>query len=566
MAGINEKEFIDELVFCLQEEDIVKAKALLQFASDANVNTDVQTRALQELAKGPEKVVFPLLEYLTRITITDPGIQEALYDLILDKAYGNTELVIHYITKNEKKTRILFLRAAGDLMLTEAGKTVKTIISSETDADILSEAAHALGSMRLADGLSVMADLFDHPDTGVKQAAISAISRIGGKEAIDMLIHNLGTDETFIKLAVEAIADIQDMYALEHLTGLLNSSETIIRDTAIDALMKLGAKSVPILTRSFQNADADYLVHLITTLGYIGDPAAIPAILDIINSQPPDANIRQAAYEAMERIPSPKTAICLAQGLQDPVESVRMSAARAVDKNLSKALVAGLKNIIRPGSGESQNVVAALIDSESSNIFNFLVQEESFMDLAKEHVTQKADPLSRKNFLKHMTGIGQAGFVTQVGDMIEKDSQQPDSIQQDKKIQIFVVDDSKMMLRLYQNKLTSLGFTPTLFHRPEDAIPEIIAQKPDLVITDLNMPNISGLELTREIRRKFSRTDMPVLMITTQSDFIEEKEGDIHIDDSVLTRSGINKIVHKPFTDEAFQAAVHQFIKPEPSA
>ena len=49
----------------------------------------------------------------------------------------------------------------------------------------------------------------------------------------------------------------------------------------------------------------------------------------------------------MERIPSPKTAISLAQGLQDPVEAVRMSAARAVDMNLSKPLIAGLKNIVR---------------------------------------------------------------------------------------------------------------------------------------------------------------------------------------------------------------------------
>ncbi len=123
------------------------------------------------------------------------------------------------------------------------------------------------------------------------------------------------------------------------------------------------------------------------------------------------------------------------------------------------------------------------------------------------------------------------------------------------------MDDSKMMLKLYQNKLSALGYTPTTFFRPEDAIPQIIQEKPDLVITDLNMPNISGLELTREIRRKFNRTDLPVLMITTQSDFVEEKEGDIRIDDSVLTKSGINKILHKPFTDEDFKKAVLSFLK-----
>ena len=68
------------------------------------------------------------------------------------------------------------------------------------------------------------------------------------------------------------------------LTSFLSSPVTLIRDTAIDQLMKLGSKATPILTRAFKNAEADYLVHLITTLGYINDPAAIPSILNIINT------------------------------------------------------------------------------------------------------------------------------------------------------------------------------------------------------------------------------------------------------------------------------------------
>jgi len=117
MSTINPKNFMDELIFCLKEEDNIKAKALLQFASDADVDPDVQRKALIELAKGPERIVFPLLEYLTKIDISNPKIQESLYELILDKAWGNTDLVIEYISRSEKKARLLFLKAAGDLLL-----------------------------------------------------------------------------------------------------------------------------------------------------------------------------------------------------------------------------------------------------------------------------------------------------------------------------------------------------------------------------------------------------------------------------------------------------------------
>ena len=64
----------------------------------------------------------------------------------------------------------------------------------------------------------------------------------------------------------------------------------------------------------------------------------------------------------------------------------------------------------------------------------------------------------------------------------------------------------------------------------------ILSEKPDLVITDLNMPNISGLELTMEIRRKFTRPDLPILMITTQSDFVEEKDGDVDVSEALLKK------------------------------
>ncbi|MFH2090994.1 MAG: HEAT repeat domain-containing protein [Pseudomonadota bacterium] len=555
MSGINAKEFIDELVFCIKEEDIVKAKALLQFASDSDVDADVQRKALIELAKGPEKIVFPLLEYLVKIDISDPKVQESLYELILDKAFGNTDLVIKYITQNEKKARLLFLKAAGELQLAQTAPTLSKIIADDKDTDILIAAITSLGNLRLADALSTFSRIAGHPDKKVKQAAIFAISETGGNAAANQLLNFIGDNEEINKFAVEALAEMQDLYSLDKLASLLSSKSTIVRDTAIDQLMKLGTKSTPILTKAFQNAEADYLVHLVTTLGYIGDPAAVTPILDIINTQPGDANIRQAAYEAMERIPSPKTAIALVQGLQDPVEAVRMSAARAIDKNLSKVLVAGLRNVVREGSDDAKNAVAALIDSDASNIFNFLVEEEAFMALAEPHIVQKADSETRKAFLKHMGSIGQKEFAKNISQKIA-DQGEPEA----KEIQIFVVDDSKMMLKLYQNKLTVKGFKPTLFDRPEEAIPQIIKLRPNLVITDLNMPNISGIELTREIRKKFGRQDLPILMITTQSDFVEENDTDIKIDDSVLTKSGINKILHKPFKDQDFYDAIGQFI------
>jgi CheY-like chemotaxis protein len=556
MSGINAQDFINELIFCLNEKDTVKAKALLQFASDANVDVKVQQKALAELAKGPEDVVFPLLEYLTKIEISDTQIQESLYDLILDKAYGNTNLVIEYITNNEKKTRIQFIRAAGDLFLEETIPVMIQVIQGETDPEIVIPAINSLAVFRKPEHMEIFSSFTSNSDPDIIKAAIFAIGALPNPQAADTLVSFLCEDEIINKLVVQALADKQELYDLEQITLLLSSPVTIIRDTAIDELINMGQKATPLLTKAFQNAEADYMVHLITTLGYIADQSAIPAIINIINTLPKDANIRQAAYEAMERIPSPRTAICLVQGLQDPEESVRMSAARAIDKNLSKPLVAGLKNIVREKSPEAVSTVSALIDTDATNIFNFLMGEESFKELAGDHITQKASPATRKAFLKNMASIGQLDFAKEVAAKITKTNQPEAS----SSLKIVVVDDSKMMLKLYQNKLSALGLTCEIYHRPEEAVKRILSEKPDLVITDLNMPNISGLELTMEIRRKYTRTEMPILMITTQSDFVEEKKGKMNVNAPLLKKTGINRILHKPFSDNDFKESVFNLL------
>jgi CheY-like chemotaxis protein/HEAT repeat protein len=553
--GMDEKAFIDELIFCLKEQDIIKAKALLQFASDTDASVAVQQKAMAELARGPDKTVYPLLNYLTSLQISNLQVQESIYELILDKSYGNTDLVIQYIADKENSARHLFIKAAGDLLLTRTRPALEKILTTETDPHILAAAVQSLGNLRIPQALPAIAAMAKHTDKTVKRTAIFAISETGGTDGVDLLLGFMGKDGETNKLAVEALADIQDLYALEKLTALLDSDETIIRDTAIDQLIRLGKKATPLLTRACENARADYMVHLITTLGHIKDSAAIAPILTIINTQPRDANIRQAAYEAMERIPSPRTAICLAQGLQDPVETVRMSAARAIEATLSKPLVAGLKNIIRTESEEAQKAVAALIDAESDNVFSFLVQEPSFQKLAKNHIIRTEDHDTGKAFIQKMAGLG----VTVLSDDIVRDitgPDQPDTHQ----AKIIVVDDSKMMLRLYQNKLSGMGLSCIVFNRPEEAIPEILNIRPDLVITDLNMPDISGLELTREIRKKYSPKELPIVMITTQSDFVEQEDHDIPIDNSILTRSGINRVLHKPFTDDAFKKMVCTYI------
>ncbi len=558
MAEINPKEFLEELIFCLKDEDIVKAKALLQFITNPEMNVNVQKRALHELSKASERLVFPILEYLTTLQIPNAEIQDSLYELILDKSYGNVDRIIKYIVKDDKRNRLIYIKVAGDFLIAEAVPVLEKILQASKDPEILIHTATSLGAIRLSSSLPALIKLSENYDSfpAIKNAAIYAIAQIGGNEAVDYLISSITGNDESDQLKLKALGEIQDQYSLNRIASLLNSGNTHIRDAAIDLLIEIGGKAVPILTAATADANTDFMVHLITTLGYIRDQKALPVILDIMKKKPADPNIRQAAYESMERIPSTKSAIALASGIQDPVESVRMSAARAMDKNISKVLVAGLKNIVREGNEEALNAVAALIDSEADNIFNFLLQEESFIKLSVKHLTTKADKKTREHFIGILRKKNYQGLADNIVKLLPEDKTPASS----DIAQIYVVDDSKMMLKLYENKITGFGYNATSFMFPEEAIRQIYASKPDIVITDLNMPKINGIQLAQAIRKKYSSAELPIVMITTQSDVIESDEN-LKMSKSLLGNAGINKVLHKPFSNEELQETIMKFIQ-----
>ena len=109
-------------------------------------------------------------------------------------------------------------------------------------------------------------------------------------------------------------------------------------------------------------------------------------------------------------------------------------------------------------------------------------------------------------------------------------------------MKILVVDDFSTMRRIVRNLLVELGFTNTLIQEAEDgnaALALLRAQPIDLVVTDWNMPNMTGIELLRAIRADAALKSLPVLMVTAENNR-----------DQIIAaaQSGVNGYVVKPFT------------------
>ena len=123
----------------------------------------------------------------------------------------------------------------------------------------------------------------------------------------------------------------------------------------------------------------------------------------------------------------------------------------------------------------------------------------------------------------------------------------------DPTMKFLVVDDFSTMRRIVRNLLKELGYTNA--EEAEDgvvALNMLRANKFDFVVSDWNMPNMTGIELLKNIRADEALKNLPVLMITAEA----RKENIIE-----AAQNGANGYIVKPFTAATLDEKLSKIFK-----
>ena len=122
---------------------------------------------------------------------------------------------------------------------------------------------------------------------------------------------------------------------------------------------------------------------------------------------------------------------------------------------------------------------------------------------------------------------------------------------QDTKI-IFIVDDSPIQLILLEKVLQREGFIVEAFSNGPDLIKGISIEKPDLIISDIHMPELNGFELIEEVRRFPKGEKIPCFLISSKADRVIRKKVDT---------IGADAFIKKPFEFESLMAVIKDLLK-----
>ena len=120
----------------------------------------------------------------------------------------------------------------------------------------------------------------------------------------------------------------------------------------------------------------------------------------------------------------------------------------------------------------------------------------------------------------------------------------------DLKMKVLVVDDFSTMRRIVKNILKQIGYSD--IEEAEDgnsALARLRQGGFGLVVSDWNMPNMTGLDLLKAIRADNALNNMPVLMVTAEA----KKE---NVMDAI--KAGVNNYVVKPFTADVLKEKIEK--------
>ena len=116
---------------------------------------------------------------------------------------------------------------------------------------------------------------------------------------------------------------------------------------------------------------------------------------------------------------------------------------------------------------------------------------------------------------------------------------------------ILVADDESHILHVVSLKLRNAGYRVLTAHDGQEALEIAQQQRPDLLITDYHMPQLSGIELCRKLKQDPATAHIPAIMLTARGYELEPADTE---------QSGILRMLSKPFSPRHLLSTVEEVL------
>lgn len=114
---------------------------------------------------------------------------------------------------------------------------------------------------------------------------------------------------------------------------------------------------------------------------------------------------------------------------------------------------------------------------------------------------------------------------------------------------VIVIDDEPFILMMIEDKLKKANILVVALRESRDAVEVIRKEKPDLIILDWMMPEVSGIEICKTLKEDTELQNIPVFMLTAKGQDEDEKLG---------LQYGVARYITKPFSPKVLLSMVEE--------
>ncbi len=501
--------------------------------------------------------LFFLYDLLTGDKTVDAMVEHTLRDILSE----NEAETVKRLCDGTWKEKKLSLHIAGEKRFGAAVIPIIDLLEKEKDAGVLTEAYIAMSEIRHPHFLDTFRNSICHQEeliAGISVEMLGAYNDMDSLEALQQMIDKCEEDGQYeicrlrTAKAIETIAVLANENDCDecrrYLVSKIHHRNPTARRLVQDELVKMGERVLPILKAAIPKQDEDQRIMTANTIGGIGARKGARILVDALDKglfKTP--NTRAAAYEALGYARSLKGLVCLVDALTEEDPLVLMTVVTALDLQVNPTVVERIKAITVPGNPHAESLLQAIINCEALNIFQQLYLWDSEKEKLIKTLLECNNPSIQELFAHTLERMEDENAGTAAAQILAKAKA---AMQAQHACRILAVDDSKSVRLFYNSVIAGMSGDAKMSGGMETRFESTVAEngkeawdilrygkKFDLIITDMNMPVMDGIEFTRKVRSENCYDDIPIIMGTTES---ENSQTELARD------SGVNYFFTKP--------------------
>ncbi|MFC1592243.1 response regulator [Thermodesulfobacteriota bacterium] len=480
-------------------------------------------------------------------------IKVTLQKLLLD----SETKTVQAMRSDSKRLQKLCIQVAGEKNFLSAGPVLMALAEDEHSEELLLDILGALSQLGQPEHLHIFKKFATHQNALIAALAMDMLGECKDPEIFSTLCSLVLASESDEQYDTCSIATYKAITllgafdtgeALAFLAARINHRNPTARRVVQEQLIAKGGRALDEITKTFQQPDAGLKIMAAQVLGFLGDPHGADVLVDEIEqSCPEDPKLLYAIYEALGRIPSSRGSACLLGALATENNLLLMSVITALDLQVSPAAVTRLKELLAAKTPQSKRIMETLASARALELFEALYQDPALGDALIECITHLNDSDVIADFYIKLQILD--------GERAQADADKLEySIIQDTEKRVLAVDYSSTILQFYRAVAADIGVDIVTVNNARDALEYLQkkSKKYDLIIADMNMPVMDGMEFTRTVREELGLADIPVIIATTEQDAAMV---------NLLKKAGITDVIPKPCPQDELQKKITALIR-----